>query len=356
MKRLTLLAKTGLQPAILMMLALLQPETALSETTPEPRDGKKAWATNIYFENDLFSETDQNYTNGIRVSWISPDISSYIEDDSNILPDWVRRLNRKLKFFHKSHKGLQRNIILTLGQTMYTPLDRTRTDLVINDRPYAGWLFGGIGYHSRNSNQLDSIAVNIGIVGSAALAQEAQDFIHDLRGFKKFQGWDNQLSNELGIAIVYEHKDRVLNGIMAPGLGHDVITHFGASIGNVATYLNGGMEFRVGWNIPPDFGTSSLRTGGDNAAPGSGSNKHAGLHLFASLDARWVARDIFLDGNSFSNSHSVNKEPLVADLAAGVSFSTRDFKLSYAQISRTREFKLQQSSHSYGSLSLSMTF
>ncbi len=341
---------------MLMLLALLRPETAFCGIAPEPADAVNPWVANVYFENDLFSETDQNYTNGIRVSWVSPDVSSYIEDDSNILPDWVRRLNRKLKFLHKSHTEPQRNIILTLGQTMYTPLDRNRSDLIINDRPYAGWLFGGIGYHSRKEQGLSSIVMNIGVVGPAAFAQEAQDFIHDLRGFKKFNGWDNQLSNELGIAIVYERKDRALVKVPGNGFGYDAITHYGASIGNVATYLNGGMEFRVGWNIPPDFGTSSLRPGGDNAAPGSGSDKRAGLHLFVALDARLVAQDIFLDGNTFTDSHSVDKEPLVADLAAGLSFSTRYFKLSYAQISRTREFKLQQSSHSYGSLSLSMTF
>jgi hypothetical protein len=271
-------------------------------------------------------------------------------------------LNERLTFFHESHKGLQRNVVLSVGQTMYTPENIEQTELVVDDRPYAGWLFVGIGYHSKNDRQLDSMELNIGMVGPAALAHETQDFIHDLRGFEKFQGWDNQLSNELGLMAVYEHKDKFLRETYRGGLGYDAITHFGASLGNIATYLNGGFEVRGGWNIPADFGTAAVRPGGDNAAPGSSwdtrlsGRKRMGLHMFASVDARWVLQDIFLDGNTFSDSHSVDKEPLVADAAVGVSFSYGRLKLSYAKIHRTREFKLQNKSHSYGSLSISMTF
>jgi len=35
------------------------------------------WTMNIYFENDLFAETDLNYTNGVRASFISPDVDSF---------------------------------------------------------------------------------------------------------------------------------------------------------------------------------------------------------------------------------------------------------------------------------------
>ncbi|PCH52797.1 MAG: hypothetical protein COC20_02215 [Cellvibrionales bacterium] len=45
-----------------------------------------------------------------------------------------------------------------------------------------------------------------------------------------------------------------------------------------------------------------------------------GLHAFISADARLIAQDIFLDGNSFRDDHSVNKGKAVADLANGISF------------------------------------
>ncbi len=316
---------------------------------------------NLYFENDLFSESDQNYTNGIRLSWVSPDLGDYVRDSA--LPQWIRSVNKRLLFFHPTPKGLQRNVVVSLGQTIFTPEDIDATEVVEDDRPYAGWLFSSFAYHTKTDDQLDSLEVDIGVVGPAALGKEAQDFIHDLRGFEKFKGWDNQLKNEFGLIFAYQHRRRMLEFTASNSdFGYDFIGHAGAAIGNVSTYLNIGGEFRIGWLIPADFGTSAVRTGGDNSSPGAHwdpryrNDGSWGVHFFASLDGRIVGRDIFLDGNSFHDSHSVRREPVVADLALGFSTVFGGVKLSYAQVLRTREFKKQRDSHSYGSLSISYSF
>ncbi|MEH6579407.1 MAG: lipid A deacylase LpxR family protein [Amphritea sp.] len=326
----------------------------------------------FYLENDLFAETDQQYTNGVRVSWVSPDISDYLNDEQ--LPGWVRRYNRfvtaPLGLFEEgqppAESEISRNLVITVGQQMYTPEDIDRVTVDPDDRPYAGWLYLGAGYHLKARQKMDSAIINIGMIGPASQAQEAQDFIHDLRGLETFKGWDNQLSNELGLQLVYERKYRQPVQNIAGGLQYDIIYHGGASLGNVATYLNGGAEFRIGWHLPDDFGTSALRPGGDNSAPGkkdrrtSGSgyslDENLGLHGFISLDGRWVLRDIFLDGNTFTDSHSVDKKPLVGDIAIGASMLVQGWKLSYARVFRTKEFDTQSSSHSYGSLSASYSY
>jgi hypothetical protein len=346
-----------LLPCLILSLAL----TALTTPVYADRDQTEQWTLNLYFENDLFSETDQDYTNGIRFSWVSPDLADYIEDEN--LPDWLKNTNRRLTFFHPSDEGLQRNVIISLGQTIYTPQDIDATEVIEDDRPYAGWLYSSVSYQSKTANQLDTLELQIGVVGPAALGQEAQDLIHDLRGFAKFQGWDNQLDNELGVLALYEHK-RKYKSLQNKNsrFGYDWIGHAGLALGNVGSYVNAGAEFRVGWLIPNDFGTSAVRPGGDNSAPDvvwdprTHGDRSWGLHGFASFDVRLVGRDIFLDGNTFENSHSVDKELLVADLSAGISVIYHGVKMSYAQVFRTREFKKQKRSHSYGSLSLSYTF
>ncbi len=319
------------------------------------------WSFNLYFENDLFAESDQNYTNGIRMSWVSPDVSSY-ETDSRI-PGWLRQVNDQLHFFHdlRDRKKLARNLVFSVGQLMYTPETIDASELLEDERPYAGFLYTTIAYHTRSRDQLDTVGVTVGVVGPAAYAHEAQDFIHDLRGFEKFAGWDNQLENELGLQFLYEHKHRLFAAPVGAGLSHDLIGHSGISLGNVSTYLNFGAEYRIGWQLPDDFGTSAVRPAGDNSAPGRGdprlrSGGFSGLHGFIAFDARVVGRDIFLDGNTFEHSHSVEKENLVADIAAGVSFTAGHWKVSYAKVFRTREFKQQPHSHSYGSLSVSYSW
>lgn len=317
------------------------------------------WTTNLYFENDLFGETDQQYTNGTRLSWISPDLSSYIDDPS--LPDWLSRVNQRLKLLHSGQRGLQRNLVISLGQLIFTPEDKQATGLIEDDRPYAGYLYLTFGYHMRTSSRLDSVELGAGIVGPESKAEQIQDEIHEWRDIEKFQGWDNQLKNEPALNVLYERKQKYRLPALSYRLEQDVIAHGGVSLGNVGTYLNAGGEYRIGWQLPDDFGTSSLRPGGDASAPGRGDPRITkpgfnGLHLFVSLDARLVARDIFLDGNTFRDSHSVDKEPLVADLAVGVSTTFHRWKVSYAFVTRTREYRQQDHAHQYGSLSFSYTW
>ena len=346
----------------LSMSALLALVLALPTTTAgASKDQTTDWTLNLYLENDLFSNTDEGYTNGVRASWVSPDVTDYLDDET--LPGWIRSINQRLTFFHKTREGLQRNVTFSLGQTLYTPRDLERTDLIEDDRPYAGWLFVSLGYQTRTDLQLDTLETRFGVVGPAALGQQAQDLVHDLRGFKKFQGWDNQLANEPGVMFIWEHK-RKMRPVYYDNsrFGFDVIGHSGIALGNVATYVNFGAEVRLGWSIPDDFGTAALRPGGDNSAPYSvwdpsrKGRRQWGVHAFASVDTQLVGRDIFLDGNSFTDSHSVNKKYIVAEGALGISFIYGGTKISYATIFRSKEYDLQPNYHTYGSIAFSYTF
>lgn len=348
----------------LLSLGCLASAVSAAETAPAEAPSltpDQTWTANFYFENDLFSDTDQQYTNGVRLSFVSPGIDSFIDDPD--LPGWMRDANRLLAPLDpepvRLGEDVSRRLIFTLGQLMYTPEDRERTRVDPTDRPYAGWLYMGFGYHTQTRNRMNSFEVNLGMVGPAALAQESQDFIHDLRGIDKFDGWHNQLRNEPGLQLVYEHKNRWLRYSLGKGWEHEVLLHAGGSLGNVATYLNAGSEYRIGKHLPHDFGTSALRPGGDNSVPGQGDPRFRhdwGIHGFVSVDGRWVLQDIFLDGNTWRSSHSVEKEPLVGDIAFGVAATWQQWKLSYARIYRTRQFETQQGNHNFGSLAVSYTF
>ena len=320
-----------------------------------------AWTLNLYLENDMFSNTDRNYTNGIRASWVSPNLESFRHDPA--MPALVNRINDGFDRLLDFKEGPTRNVVISLGQLIYTPQDREAFQLIENDRPYAGYLYLGFAYHTRNEQRLDTVEINLGIVGPSAAGETAQDEIHHWRGFEKFNGWDNQLKDEPTLQLIYEQKRRLFKQYLPLGLEHDFIAHAGGALGNVGVYLNAGGEYRLGWDLPEDFGTSAVRPGGDNSAPGRGDSRLrrtdkliSGLHGFVSLDGRAVAHDIFLDGNTWKDSHSVDREILVADAAVGASVLVGDWKLSYAHVYRTREFKGQPHSHEYGSLSVSYTW
>ncbi|MGB0732911.1 MAG: lipid A deacylase LpxR family protein [Pontibacterium sp.] len=342
--------------------------TVAKETTDKVSLASLPWTVNFYFENDLFTASDKNYTNGARVSWVSPDIDDFINDPR--IPPWASKLNQQLTLLDPTPNvadDVLRRLVLTAGQQIYTPTDISRTTLDPNDRPYAGWLYGGVMYHARTNNTLHSTGANLGIVGPWALGEETQNTVHRTRGLDEWEGWDNQLENELAFQIIFERKDKWLQSYIYRGLGYDFISHYGTSVGNLATYLNGGAEFRLGWRLPSDMGTGSLRPGGDNSSPSlrhlkdnklhyQAQGKQLGAHAFISTDIKRVFYDIFLDGNSIANSHSIDKEMWVSEAAIGLAMFYKSTKFSFARVHRTPEFKQQDKGHSYGSIALTMSF
>jgi lipid A 3-O-deacylase len=340
--------------AILIFL-FLPPSSALAEK--EKKENVFDTFT-LYWENDTFGGTDSNYTNGIQLSWSTPYLAN--SQKNGHLPDWSYPVINRLPFV--KNPAAQRAISLSLGQLMFTPEDTRTRELVEDDRPYAGYLYFGAGFNSIISNRKDTWQFNAGVVGPASLAQEAQDFVHDLIGTPRAQGWGNQLQNEPAIEAVYETKWRVLYSKTHNGFGYDLIPHIGGRLGNVNIYANGGAEFRLGWFIPGDFGSCPIRPGCDtNPAfyhdkTGDFRRIRTSVHLFTILDNRLVIRDIFLDGNTFKESHSVDKKNFVADLMVGIAVYYHRYKLSFSYTFRTKEFEEQRDRYVFGSLMLSVTY
>lgn len=328
------------------------------DSVPDELEKPGPWSLNLYFENDLFADTDQQYTNGTKISWVSPDVTEYVQTNFPVLTEFI---DREVHFLSDEYDV--KNLAFSIGQNMYTPEDTAATELIETDRPYAAWLYLSAGFHAKNDRVQDTFEVQFGMVGPAALGEEIQDLVHDFRGIPDSAGWHNQIRNEPGLNLVGERRVRLEADNTGMGWEADAIASGGFVVGNVSTYLNMGIEGRVGYNLPQDFGTTHIRPGGETNIPflherfdGLRREQDYGVLLFASVEGRAVARDIFLDGNTFRDSHSVDKEPLVADFAVGVKFKLRSFKVSYSMVHRTKQFKLQPDSHTFGSMMVSFTY
>ncbi len=340
---------------IILILFLNVP--MIQGATPDP-ERENPGTFSLYFENDLFFNRDQHYTNGVKFTWISPDLTSYAENKK--LPHWSHRYIRMLPFINEPE--LKRNVAFSIGQAMYTPADTKREDLIENDRPYAGWTYAAAAFHSKDERRLDSLEIQVGLVGPQSYAQFTQKAIHDLRGFESPQGWDNQLKNEPGLNFIYARKWRVFDTGMGKGLGGDVLTLMGGAVGNIYTYANAGMEARFGWNVPVDFGESQIQPASSSNAPVTADYSHLSglekysLFFFTTANGRAVLRDIFLDGNTLARSHSVDKEFFVGNVAFGIVMIFYRMKISIAEVIRTREFHDQQGEQKFASITLSFTY
>jgi lipid A 3-O-deacylase len=200
---------------------------------------------------------------------------------------------------------------------MFAPKDLTISALQINDRPYAGWLYGTIGVISDTGAQLDNLQLTLGMVGPASGAAEAQHIVHKAIGSPIPQGWGNQLNNEPGLILTYERKWRNIYEQTPFGIAVDITPSLGGSVGNIYTHAAAGAVARIGYDLPSDYGPPLIRPnlpGSDFFIP----TRKIGWYIFAGVEGRAVARNIFLDGNTFSDSHSVDKKMLVGGAQGGV--------------------------------------
>ena len=217
-------------------------------------------------------------------------------------------------------------------------------------------LLASFGFNARSGDRLQTTQLAVGVVGPWAQGKQVQDAVHNILGDKKFEGWDNQLHNEPVFMLTHERMRRwpADASVNAGGWGWDAISHYGGAIGNLDTKANAGGEVRFGWKLPDDFGSTPLRPAGENTAPTRGGRPSGwSWHLFATTDAAWVIRDITLDGNTFRNSHSVDKRHVVAQGGYGVAVMRGRWKFAVARYHSTREFNGQRQSPVFGSFTIS---
>lgn len=334
----------GLALNAVLSLAICPPALA-GDVTPPSGDGTLSFQA----ENDFFGGgTDRHFTHGTRITYLT---SPRVPEDAD---DLIARMGRLVPFFPDNANF---RASYSLGQSIFTPEDITQTALIAEDRPYAGWLYAGFGLVAERDDRktIDNLELDIGAVGPWSFAEQVQRNWHKAFDLRKPRGWANQINNEPGINLLYEHSWKAWEADLPGGTQFDIIPNYGGSLGNVFTYVSSGATVRFGSGLERDFGPPRIRP----SLPGSGfydRSDSLDWYLFAGVGGRAVLRNITLDGNTFSDSHRVDKKLLVGDAQAGAVLRYGRFQLSYTHIFRTREYFSQDRPDRFGSVSLSYAF
>ncbi|MFC4167083.1 lipid A deacylase LpxR family protein [Teichococcus aestuarii] len=331
-------------PTLLLLLAMGASGPAMAQGIPgdqaPPPDPKGT--LNFALENDMFGGSDRYYTNGFQFAWRSP---------SADLPGPLDWLNDRLGWL--MGPGTLR-WGLAFGQSIYTPKDTERVAPDPRDRPYAAYLYGAASLSRISEYTANLFELQLGVVGPSALGEFVQNNYHDIINIDQTNGWRSQLKDEPAITALYERKWRMPLGQVG-GIDVEAIPSATISLGNVQTYAAAGGVLRLGQGLEADFGPPRIRP----ALAGSASfqpRQDFGWYVFAGLDGRAIARDIFLDGNTWRESRSVDKRILVGDAQAGVAVLWRGMRFAYTQVWRSEEFYGQEGVQSFGSLSVSFRF
>lgn len=319
-------------------------EVEVKEVAKKRKNNDNKGIFSFILENDKFTGTDRGYTNGVRFA--------YTTSEEN-MPFLVRNAASYLPLLSQDGK---KRIAVAAGQSLFTPSDITTNAPQTNDYPYAGWLYGSFGITSDTDKTLDSAILTLGIVGPSAMGEQTQKFVHhQVAGAKQPQGWSHQLHDEPGINFSYERKWRNIFEISPLGIQIDSIPQTGINLGNVFTNASVGTTFRIGLDLPSDYGPPRIRPG----LPGSDffiPSKKINGYLFCSIEGKAVARNIFLDGNTFQNSASVEKRIFVGTLQLGATVTYKDVRISYAHVFVSQEFKGQNQNPQFGAVTLSYRF
>lgn len=319
-------------------------ETTLEERIKGRQDNN---FLSLAVENDLFGGgTDEYYTNGVRLTYfdVETQMPPIIDNLAEAIPTFD--VNRTTSTYY------------TIGQNIYTPDNIETSALQRDDRPYAGWLYGAVGLTSITDNHLDELEFTLGIVGPAALGEQTQKFVHThVSNSPTPKGWRHQLKNEVGAIISARRRWPAWYTNNLGPLRLRVEPDINLSLGNIYTYAGTGTTFTLG---PYEDRLQDTPTRVRPAMPGTGffdsKDDSFSWFLFAGVEGRAIARNIFLDGNTFRDSHSVDKEYFVADANAGFAITYDDYRLSYTLNYRTKEFEDQDDGALFGSITASTRF
>lgn len=280
----------------------------------------KAESLSVFLENDFMFDTDMDYTHGTQIT--------YMYDK----PYWMFD-----------------NIGVSVMQMMYAPNDLSQTEVIENDRPYAGLLgFNLIGEKYKKTHT-DNFKLTIGIIGEHSYAGETQSFIHKVLDCSKPKGWDNQLNNELIFNLecrrtfnfAFKLTDWLYFNIQ-PGVDLQVGTW-----NNAAEIFT---DFRLGNfdNRPINHGITQRKIGVKNF-------KH---WIFVGFAGKNVWHSTQLDGNVFNdnNIHHVESEDFVGEFKYGFGVGYKKLDIQIINILKTKEYTIQDESQKFSVIGITWQF
>ncbi len=280
------------------------------------------------FVNDNVFNKDNKISSGWSLQKHSAVAKSWEELDE--VPEFVRHWGRVIPSLTK--EGLVYRAGIAIGQVIQTPDDLSSSTLIKDDVPYAGVMALQASWYAYNDNEFRGFEIIAGVLGPPSLAEQFQKISHKLIDSEEPMGWDNQLKTEALINVNYMRKKKLFHRGNPAALAFDTAVNGNIGLGNLFTQASAALEMRFGYNMPQGFlyvpdpiGLSMHYNASLKPANPQLSSFYGSLVLRGSA----YAHNIFLDGNTFHDSHSVDKETLVGMLIAGIHFEQRNWGMHF---------------------------
>jgi len=299
------------------------------------------------FENDLFFNDDGGYTNGLTINWGYYDVEAL---DKMSLPTWISYLADKS--YLNTFQARKYSINYSIGQFFQTAIDIKETSLIEEDAPYVGLLAWQVNMTAYDNYISDQLSLTFGIVGPLAGAEFVQTQLHDRIDSDQPLGWNNQIDNE---AVFRLQAKRLWRSFALP-MGTteiDVITGVNVGVGNLSSESTAGIAVRWGQQLQSSFSSSSpfavQKLNGLTGTPN-------GWYIFANISGSYVLNDIFIDGNTFKDSHSVDLIHWQTFATIGAQFNLSDWSIIYSLMYSSDQYQSQSEDTRFGTLTMNYNF
>lgn len=282
----------------------------------------------LNFENDLitWNNTDRYFTNGVTLELQSP--------------RWNQLAVARLMLPYRYNACSSASLVLV--QNMYTSADTRIPPALINDRPFASYIYIGIKKVSSDYSRRFRLSSSLysGIIGPYSAGSFFQTLVHKTFPTNDIpQGWDTQIHND----VILNYDIQLEKGLVESGL-------FSMSV--LAGIQTGTLYSNAGGGIYARFGISD---------PLSGSPEKSGkapwqAYLFFRGEGRIIGYDATLQGGLI-NRDNIYTLPgsqikrLTGRAGFGLHVSYKGFGLEATQHFLTPEFN-KGLAHRWGRLSL----
>lgn len=289
----------------------------------------------LHYENDVFTASDQYYTQGLNLEFVHPKLKNNPVNLLLLCPD-----NFKLTY------------AVSFEHSVYTPSEIQTSEILYNDHPFSSTLLLKsivIATGPKKDVRIVS-SISTGVIGHLANGDCMQIFIHKWASDKQPFGWDNQIRNDIILNYQVNIERKLLNyknSFRLESCGE-------IRIGTLHDRVGAGLVFMTGeWNDEQEYSGTHLQL------PGM-QNKIERMYFYLNTNIFLVGYNGLLQGGIFNEENpyklkSDEIERLVLRNNAGVVLTYGRYFLEYFYSFQSREFK-SGDMHSWGGFKLGVGF
>jgi len=267
----------------------------------------------FYYENDFIALTDYYYTSGMNIELVKP---SFQKNPLNKL------------FFHL--RGSKMKYGLALDHYAFTPRYIYLSDILYNERPYAGCISVNsfrIALNEKKRKQV-STSLMLGLIGPDTFWEPVQTFLHKyLIPAPQPKGWDHQIQNDL----ILSYKLNIEKNFIKSG-SFFLNGNLEAVAGTMNDKLSSGLSVLIGKMNDPFQSYETME------------KKKWELYFFGHSFISAIGYDATLQGGVFNkkspytlSSSEVNRFTFQNQI--GLVFHHKKFSLEFSESFLSKEFK-----------------